>query len=74
MLFTPVFRHGDGALNFVASFRESAELEEQVCPDAGEQMIVGQCGLVREVFERGKACGWAFGHSDGYGSIEPDNG
>jgi hypothetical protein len=54
-----VLGHRKGALQLFARFGKAAQLYEQVCPDAGEEMIAGQRRFSCESVERVESSGGA---------------
>src|SRR4051812_17157820 len=74
ILLATVFGHRQGALQLFARFGKASQLREQICPDARQQMIVGERGLGRQLIERVESSGGTLCHSDRYRAVQRHDG
>ena len=63
-----------GACEFGLSFDETAEFEEEVAADAGQEMVRLERGFGGEGVEEFEAGGGTEGHGEGHGAIQFDDG
>ena len=72
LTLTHVPGHGRCSLELGLRFRGAPEPGEQVTPDAWQQVIVGEQGLVHDAVDDCQPLGGSVCHADGDGAIELD--
>src|SRR5262245_45772708 len=72
-LLAGVFRHPGRSLELRSRFAEPADLEQQVSPDAGQEMVVFEGRLRDERVYDLQSGGWSEGHPVGDGAVQVDD-